>query len=95
MGLRKCTVSFTDARQCVHSVEVTAETVYEAAAEGLKLLDAEYLNDDTIAHLRVEIHTVTVHEVPVSKLKQWIDSSSRGPKEHMQKARFRKETKFP
>ena len=36
--LRPCLVSFTDSRGVQHSVEVTAETLFEAAALGVALL---------------------------------------------------------
>lgn len=36
--LRSCVVSFTDNRGVQHSVEVTAETLFEAAALGVALL---------------------------------------------------------
>ena len=37
MGLRSCTVSCFDLRGCEHTVEVTADSLYEAVAQGLRV----------------------------------------------------------
>ena len=61
MALRTCTVSFTGPSGIRHSVEVTAESIYEAAALGVSALkksgwcDAIAISpDDTLRKRRLK-----------------------------------------
>ena len=46
MALRTCTVSCADARGYEHSVEVTADSLYEAVTQGLRAFRANDWVDD-------------------------------------------------
>jgi hypothetical protein len=90
MPVRECKVSFVDARGVRHSVSVYASSVLEAAAAGLKQIrETEMIEDDGVLDLRVDLVTNTSHKVSLSKLKAWLESSGRNPREAAVKAQRR------
>jgi hypothetical protein len=80
---RTCLVSFTDSEGIQHAVEVSASTLYEAAA----LAIAEFRRCGFTANapgpatrLTVSVKTpATSHEVRVSKIEAWLQSGGRSP----------------
>jgi hypothetical protein len=85
-------VSFTDSRRVKHSVEVTAESLFEAAALGLKLLRAQEWVEapGPAARLEVQISQPTVkHEVSLRQLRHWAESTAVTPDERIRKNRVR------
>ena len=90
--LRSCVVSFADSRRVKHSVEVTAESLFEAAALGLSLLRAHEWVEPPGPATRLEIQigqpTVT-HEVSVQQLQRWSESTAVTPAERLRKNRVR------
>lgn len=91
MALRTCLVSVTDLRKIRHSVEVQAESLYEAAVLGLQILhEADWV--DPIGPgtpITVEVReAATQHDVTLSKLRQWLEVAG-SPKDVAQKTRLR------
>jgi hypothetical protein len=90
---RSCVVSFSDSRRVKHSVEVTAESLFEAAALGLSLLRAHEWVEPPGPATRLEIQigqpTVT-HEVSILQLQRWSESTAVTPAERLRKNRVRK-----
>lgn len=69
-----------------HSVEVSAETLYEAAALGLHAL----IQDEWVGQLRprttVDVEVMPVpsrHQLPVSAIVKWLQAASRSPRERL------------
>jgi len=90
MAIRECQVSFVDQRGIRHSVTVYASTVLEAAAAGLKQIrETEMIGDDGVENLTVDINTTTSHAVPLFKLKAWLESSGRDPREAALKSKLK------
>jgi hypothetical protein len=90
MPVRECNVSFIDTRGVRHSTSVHATSVMEAAAAGLKQIrETAMVGDDGVLELTVDLTTTTSHRVPLSKLKAWLESSGRDPREAAMKARLR------
>jgi hypothetical protein len=92
VAARSCSVSFTDHRGSRHTVEVTAESLYEAAALGLRQLRAcEWLEPiGPAARLEVTVKTVpTRHEVTVAGVQRWCESTAVTPDERIRKGRVR------
>ena len=89
---RTCVVSFADSEGIRHSVEVTAGTLYEAAA----LAIAEFRRCGFTANapgpatrLTVAVKTpATSHEVRLSKIEAWLQSAGK-PNEQGMKVRLR------
>jgi hypothetical protein len=92
MAARKCCVSFTDHRGSRHSVEVDADSLYEAAAIALKALQAcEWVEPiGPAARLEVEVRQATTrHQVTPSQVRRWSESSAVNPDERIRKDRVR------
>ena len=90
-GTRKtCTVSFRDSDGVQHSVEVGAETLYEAAVLALKSFRDHECAPGPAAHLAVEVKSPSVtHTVVAHKIEDWLDGGARSPKEAIEKRRLR------
>jgi len=64
--------------------------VLEAAAAGLKQIrETEMVEDDGVVELTVDLTTTTSHRIPLSKLKAWLESSGRDPREAARKVKLR------
>jgi hypothetical protein len=83
VGTRKtCTVSFQDSDGVQHSVEVGAETRYEAAVLALKAFREHDCAPGPAAHLSVEVRSPSViHTVLAHRIEEWLNGGARSPKE--------------
>jgi hypothetical protein len=91
--LRTCTVSYKDLQDIEHAVQVTAETLYEAAALGLAAFrKADLFGGGAPAgHAQLTIRVsapVTIHTLSMQKLNEWLACVGRSPKEQAMKARL-------
>ena len=94
MPARVCSVSFTDTSGITHSVEVAAESLYEAAILGAAAFRNSPLLDGAMpgaaTRLTIEVRgPASRHEVTMGTVTRWLDSVGRGPKEQLVKARLR------
>lgn len=94
MSIIKCIVRLKDCHDTEHSVEVYAESLYEAVLRGLnRLADVgwESTANETIKRVEVEIHQEpTRHIVDVPKLLKWVEEKSMCPTQETRKAKLRK-----
>ena len=93
-GPQRCTVSYRDPNAIAHSVEVSAESLFEAVCRGLEAFRQAELMDCTPglgAQLEVSVYgPSTTHAVPSTRLRSWLCSpGGRGPKEVLDKERLR------
>jgi hypothetical protein len=83
MSISKCIVRLKDCHNTEHSVEVYAQSLYEAVLRGLNRLQDvgwESNGNETIQRVEVEIHQEpTRHIVDVPKLLKWIQEDSMHP----------------
>lgn len=91
---RTCVVSFVDPEGTRHSIEVAAESLYEAAALAVAEFRRHPWSDGvqpgTMTQLEVNIKPpVTTHQVSIRQLEQWTARTARSPHEILQKARVR------
>jgi hypothetical protein len=92
--VRTCTVAVKDIQDVEHSVEVTAETLYEAIATAL----AAFQKDNWVGEIGQGFTTVTVivqqppvkHEVKMKDFVSWIGRQGRSPAEVMLKQKLEK-----
>jgi hypothetical protein len=92
MPLRICQVGFTAATGITHSVDVEAESLYEAAGLGLARLKSDGWIEGLGPATRLEIHVRhpgTQHTLSVKQLETWIKSVNESPAETLKKARIR------
>ena len=84
-------MSFRDVEGIEHSVEVTAESLFEAAALGMHALKRSGFSSGpgSAAELAVTVRSpATTHKLPVSRLLAWLESNSVSPKEQVKKKRL-------
>lgn len=93
---RVCVVSFTDCAGVTHSVEVAATSLFEAAVRGLAAFQQPGLTSGVAVgpatRLTVTIKEPSVsHSVSVDRVRGWLDSNGRDPREQAMKVRLRNE----
>jgi hypothetical protein len=90
---RACTVSFTDARGIKHSVDITADSLFEATVRGVVALRGGAWNDPPAraAVLEIEVKNPTArHLVSLQHVAAWLNGASSSPRESMKKIALRK-----
>lgn len=85
----KCIVSYLDQDGIRHSVEVPAESLYEAAAKAISVFRKHDINPAGLAKLEIEIVTTVKHELTVKQLKDWLAKPARSPKNVIEKDRLK------
>jgi hypothetical protein len=92
MALRAYRVLVTSVSGVQHSVEVTADSLYEAAALGLRLLQRNGWVDAAGPATRLEVEVsepVVKHQVTVQQIQRWMDSTAVTPEDRVKKNRVR------
>ena len=94
MPKRKCVVKFVDSFGIEHAAKVEAESLFEAAIRGLQRLDSSFWTEEDVFDrmcITVEVHEEpTIHTVMIEKLKRWIKSHGRHPREEAKKEEWRR-----
>ena len=90
MPVHSCTVSFEDSTGIRHSVQVSAQSVFEAAALALRTFRDAGITVGPGAMLEITSQTpVVTHAVSVTRVRTWLASNGRTPKEQALKGRLR------
>lgn len=92
VATKACTVSFTGASGVRHSVDVSAESLYEAAVLGLNLLKQDRWADPVAPGTQLEIqvkHPATTHCVSVAHLRRWLEGIAVSPDETLKKRKLK------
>ena len=92
MAVKACTVTCSGPSGVHHSVEVSAESLYEAAIIGFSLLKQDGWVDPLAPGTRLEIQVknpATTHSVSVSQLRRWVDGIAVSPDETLRKRRLK------
>lgn len=93
MALKTCRVTCRDSRGISHTVEVTAQTLYEAVAQALLLFRENDWTDDPKripAAVVVRIKQPEMeHKVLIRDFENWLASAPRSPAEMLLKTRLR------
>jgi hypothetical protein len=91
---RKCVVKYVDNFGVEHAAKVEAESLFEAAVRGLYRLDSSFWAEDDVfdrMSVTVEVYEEpTTHTVMVERLKHWIKTQGRHPREQAKKEELRK-----
>ena len=92
VALRACTVSFVGPSGIRHSVEVTAESVYEAAAVGVSALKKSGWTDAIAPGTELDVQVrepATSHRITVHQIHRWCDGIAVSPEETLKKRRLK------
>jgi hypothetical protein len=92
MPTMACTVSFTGPSGVGHSVEVSADSLYEAAIVGFNLLKRDGWVDPIAPGTRLDIQVrqpATTHSVSLAQLRRWVEGIAVSPDETLRKRRLK------
>jgi hypothetical protein len=94
VNTKSCIVTVVDIHGMRHSVQVQAESLYEAAAKGLRALrDHGWVPHAHLSRSKLEIvvtEPAKRHTIQLHKFEAWVDSSGAvGPKEFVKKQKLR------
>jgi hypothetical protein len=92
MSLKACAVSFTDVRGIRHTAEVEADSLYEAAVQGIRRLNQdpwiERIGPGTKLEIEVREPAVT-HALSVEQVERWLAGATKNPTEATKKAKLK------
>ncbi len=92
MSVKLCVVSFADLRGIKHSVEVEAESLYEAAVQGIRRLNQdpwiERIGPGTTLQVEVREPSAT-HAITVEQVERWLAGVTKNPTEATKKAKLK------
>ena len=92
MATKTCTVRFTNSSGVCHSVDVSADSLYEAAILGFSLLKQDGWVDPVAPGTRLEIqvrHPATTHIVSPVQLRRWIEGIAVNADETLRKRKLK------
>jgi hypothetical protein len=85
MGVRSCRVTITDLNGVAHSAWVTASSLYEAVALGLKAIrGSNWVGEiaEGCTSARVSVTDIPVeHSVKLKEFREWIDRAGGSPRD--------------
>ncbi len=84
-----CIVSYIDTEGLRHTVEVEAESLYEAAVLAMRTLKEHDCEPGLISKLEVEIRRSVIHTVTPKRVREWLNGGAKSPKETVLKERLR------
>ena len=92
MSLKQCAVSFTDVRGIRHTADVEAESLYEAAVQGIRRLNQdpwiERIGPGT--KLEIEVRDPSVkHVLSVEQVERWLAGATKNPTEATKKKKLK------
>jgi hypothetical protein len=93
MSVRSCRVTIQDLDGISHTAEVTADTLYEAVAQGLAALRKnEWVEgiEERFGTVRVSVAEVHVeHQVKIADFTKWLERPGRTPRDVSQRYKIR------
>jgi hypothetical protein len=92
VALQTSTVSFNGPSGVRHSVDVTAESIYEAAALGVSALKNSGWVDAIAPGTELEIEVrdpATCHRLTVRQIRRWCDGVAVSPDDTLKKRRLK------
>jgi hypothetical protein len=84
-----CIVSFVDISGIRHSVEVQAESLYEAVVLSVSAFREHDCHPGTVRPLEVEVRKTVTHTITLGKVNEWLNGGARSPKEAINKERLK------
>jgi hypothetical protein len=87
--MASCVVSYLDTSGIRHTVEVEAESLYEAAVLAVRAFKEHECEPGAMSQLEVEVRKSVTHTLTLRKVQDWLNGGARTPKEAMMKERLR------
>jgi hypothetical protein len=92
VAIKACAVTYRGPCGVCHTVEVSSESLYEAAIVGFSLLKQDGWVDPIAPGTRFEIevrHPATTHRVSLAQLRRWVEGIVVSPDETLRKRRLK------
>jgi hypothetical protein len=92
MALKLCAVSFTDIRGIRHTAEVEAESLYEAAVQGIRRLNQDPWIERIGPATKLEIEVrepAAKHSLTVEQVERWLAGATPNPTEATKKKKLK------
>lgn len=88
--MKQCTVSFVDTNGIRYSVEVQADSMYEAAAAALGTFHEHECSPGVGSQLEIHVRSAVTHTLAMKKLKDWTDLAGGSPRDVILKGRMKR-----
>lgn len=89
LPMATCIVSFVDTLGFRHTVEVQAESLFEAGALAIRAFKQNGCPPGYVSELEVEIRSPVKHIVTPKRIQEWLEGGAKSPKEAVMKERLR------
>ena len=83
-----CVVSYLDTEGLRHTVEVEADSLYEAAVLAIRTFRQHDCEPGQVSTLEVEVRSSVIHTI-TRKIYDWLNGGAKSPKEAVMKERLR------
>jgi hypothetical protein len=84
-----CLVSYLDTSGIRHSVEVDAQSMYEAAVLAIKIFREHDCEPCEANRLEIEVRSSVTHTLTIRRIHDWLNGGAKTPKEAVTKERLR------
>ena len=84
-----CIVSYLDTEGLRHTVEVEADSLYEAAVLAIRTFRQHDCEPGPASKLEVEVRTSVIHTITPMRVKEWLTGGAKSPREAITKERLR------
>lgn len=88
-AMASCIVSYLDTEGLRHTVEVEAESLYEAAVLAMRTFKQHNCEPALLSKLEVEIRSSVTHTVTPKRVREWLSGGAKTPKDAVIKERLR------
>jgi hypothetical protein len=82
-------VSYLDTSGIRHSVEVDAQSLYEAAVLAIRVFREHDCEPREANRLEIEVRSSVIHTLTIRKIYDWLNGGAKTPKEAVTKERLR------
>jgi hypothetical protein len=84
-----CVVSYLDTSGIRHSVEVDAQSLYEAAVMAIRIFREHDCEPREANRLEIEVRSSVLHTLTIRKIHDWLNGGAKTPKEAVMKEKLR------
>jgi hypothetical protein len=85
----RCVVSYLDTSGIRHTVEVEAQSLYEAAVLAIRVFRQHDCEPREANQLEIEVRSSVVHTLTIRKIHDWLNGGAKTPKEAVTKEKLR------
>jgi hypothetical protein len=83
-----CIVSYLDSEGLRHTVELQAESLYEAAVMAIRTFRQHDCEPGQASKLEVEVRSSVTHTITPQRVFEWLSGGAKTPKEAVMKERL-------